>query len=155
MCSQVSACCFVGQIWHPRSRFNPQACQCQHPGRAAVGSRGCQIAASCLPATQAAGVACSCTPAGGLGLPPKMLVMRRMKVDLPQPAMQQRSGRKLAPTPVTAPRQRQRAARELTRVSGQTNDHCLAILGGLDTADACPGPGLHTAREHRSSIVAK
>ncbi len=26
-----------------------------------------------------------CSPAGGLGLPPKMDVMRRMKVDLPQP----------------------------------------------------------------------
>ena len=29
---------------------------------------------------------CHCTPEGGLGLPPNTEVMRRMNVDLPQPA---------------------------------------------------------------------
>ena len=37
--------------------------------------------------TLAAECACTCvSPAGGLGLPPNTEVMRRMKVDLPQPA---------------------------------------------------------------------
>jgi hypothetical protein len=31
----------------------------------------------------------NCLPVGGLGLPPKMLVIRRMNVDLPQPANSQ------------------------------------------------------------------
>lgn len=95
------------------------------------------------PATVAA-VADRHSPAGGLGLPPKMPVMRRMNVDLPQPAQRGGASRERAAR-CQSGRSRRRAKR--TRVRGQADDHGLAAaLGVAHHQGATAAAGLRAER---------
>ena len=97
------------------------------------------------------------SPAGGLGTPPKMPVMRRMNVDLPQPARHtcgstaRQAACALSDTYVYPSIQgcQIHNAPRLTRVSSQANDHDLVLVSLHDQGAAAQGAG--ALREERAS----
>ncbi len=85
-----------------------------------------------------------CAPAGGLGLPPKMEVMRRMKVDLPHPAMRACTGSAELRHQVCNRAKQQRAEPARTGVGCQANDNALL---GLNNQSTPTTDGLHARRQ--------